>query len=232
MATRPETTRETGNAATSEAMRATSEASRRTLMCSSSRPQAPRGNRSSRAPLRQRWAVSREYRPFPSLPHKNLAQRWAELPLLKTALGLPRGGRILEIGCGRGVALAYFAAHLSPQSLVGVDIDPQALGQARRQLPESVALVLGDARELPFPDASFDLVVDFGTLFHIAHPERALGEISRVLAPQGQFVHETWLSQLISHPFELIKRRQLRPWQIDTLAVERHAGLWASQVRI
>jgi hypothetical protein len=45
-------------------------------------------------------------------------------------------------------------------------------------------------------------------------------------------VHETWLSQLISHPFELIKRRQLRPWQIDTLAVERHAGLWASLVRI
>ena len=66
--------------------------------------------------------MSREYRPFPSLPRKNLAQRWAELPLLKTALGLPRGGRILEIGCGRGVALAYFAAHLSPQSLVGVDI--------------------------------------------------------------------------------------------------------------
>jgi len=102
---------------------------------------------------------------------------------------------------------------------------------ARKESPDA-PYVRADMRELPFADASFDLVVDFGTLFHIAHPERALGEISRVLAPQGQFVHETWLSQLISHPFELIKRRQLRPWQIDTLAVERHAGLWASQVRI
>jgi SAM-dependent methyltransferase len=88
---------------------------------------------------------------------------------------------------------------------------------------------MGDVRALPFPDASFDLVVDFGTCYHVSRREQALREIARVLATGGRFVHETRLSQALSHPVR--SRGRFLPWEVvSELAAERHALLWASRV--
>ncbi len=73
-----------------------------------------------------------------------------------------------------------------------------------------VAVTLGDVREMPYPDNSFDLVIDFGTCYHIARPELALAEIARVLDGGGIFVHETPLSQLMAHPIRSWNRAL--PW--------------------
>jgi len=83
---------------------------------------------------------------------------------------------------------------------------------------------------MPFPDAAFDLVVDFGTCYHIARPETALAEISRVLTPGGLFVHETPLSQVLSHPVRSFGRRI--PWRLGP-SLERHrtALLWSARRR-
>jgi ubiquinone/menaquinone biosynthesis C-methylase UbiE len=83
---------------------------------------------------------------------------------------------------------------------------------------------------MPFPDAAFDLVVDFGTCYHIARPETALAEIARVLAPGGLFVHETPLSQVLSHPVRSFGRRI--PWRLGPW-FERHrtALLWSARRR-
>jgi len=177
----------------------------------------------------------RKYRRFPDRARKNLLQRWPELPAMTRTLRLPRHARLLEIGCGRGVALEYFEERLRPERLVGLDNDAGLLEEAAvgRSGTRTVELVHGDARALPFPDASFDLVIDFGTLFHIARAERAVAEIARVLAPGGLFVHETWLSQLVSHPLDLLRHRTPAPWR-DTqeLVVRRRAGLWTSRERV
>jgi SAM-dependent methyltransferase len=83
---------------------------------------------------------------------------------------------------------------------------------------------------MPFGDDAFDVVIDFGTLFHIARPEAAAGEISRVLAPGGLFIHETKLSQLLSHPVRS-RGRRLPSLARHGLRPRRSAVLWASRSR-
>src|SRR5437868_4451815 len=75
--------------------------------------------------------VEREYRPFPDVGRRNIMQELLEVPLLVRALGLPPGGRILEIGCGRGIALPPLSRLLAPRRLVGIDIDTALLAVAR-----------------------------------------------------------------------------------------------------
>ena len=176
---------------------------------------------------------SEEYRPFPDEEGRNSRQASLEVPLMIRALGLPVHGRVLEIGCGRGVALPVLARLLRPARLVGLDPEVAFLEEARLRLTEAAIaaeLVPGDVRRMPFPDAAFDLVVDFGTCYHIARPETALAEIARVLAPGGLFVHETPLSQVLSHPVRSFGRRI--PWRLGP-SFERHrtALLWSARRR-
>jgi ubiquinone/menaquinone biosynthesis C-methylase UbiE len=83
---------------------------------------------------------------------------------------------------------------------------------------------------MPFDDESFDLVIDFGTCYHITQPERALREIARVLSVGGIFVYETPVNQLLSHPIRSFGRRL--PWQAaPELVPQRNAVLWASRLK-
>jgi ubiquinone/menaquinone biosynthesis C-methylase UbiE len=175
-----------------------------------------------------------EYRAFPDVQRRNFMQERLELPLLITLLGLPRGGRILEVGCGRGVAVPVIAKALAPRVLIGLDVDPDLLTEAARRARErgvAAAFRQGDVRALPFPTASFDMVVDFGTCYHIRAPERALREIARVLKPGGLFVYETPTSQLLSHP---IRTRGGRlPWSaVPELKVWRDRVLWKARRKL
>jgi ubiquinone/menaquinone biosynthesis C-methylase UbiE len=180
--------------------------------------------RTAAAPLEQ------EYQPFPNESRRNWTQQRFEIPAMIKALGLPRGGRVLEIGCGCGVALPVFARLLSPVRLVGLDLDAALLSVAGSRLGETrtvAELIPGDVRSLPFPAASFDLVIDFGTCFHIGHAGRALRQIARVLAPGGVFACETKLSQLLSHPVRSWGRRNPVS-SASLLKPLRHALLWRS----
>ena len=176
---------------------------------------------------------SEEYQPFPNEGNRNWRQEHLELPAMLRALGLPRRGRVMEVGCGRGIALPVLARYLVPDCLVGIDIDATLLSIARKNLqasPMHVDFVLADIRALPFPDSSFDLLIDFGTCFHVAYPDQALREIERVLARGGLLATETKLSQLLSHPFRA--RGRLLPWgAAPLLTPHRHALLWESRRR-
>ena len=171
-----------------------------------------------------------EYRPFPNEEGRNSRQESLEIPLMIGALGLPRDVRVLEIGCGRGVALPVLARRLRPSRLVGLDFDDGLLAVARERVIASgiaAELVHADVRDMPLESASFDLVVDFGTCYHIARPAAALAEIARVLARGGLFVEETPLSQMLSHPVRARGRRV--PWPSEPhLNLERRAVLWSS----
>jgi SAM-dependent methyltransferase len=96
--------------------------------------------------------------------------------------------RVLDIGCGIGQSLLLLSA-FGGASGVGMDVWEQALVTGRtfqqKHLPHaSVNFVLGRAESLPFPNASFDVV-----LFRLALPyadnAQALTEVARVLAPKG-----------------------------------------------
>ena len=102
---------------------------------------------------------------------------------------LPPGpGRLLDHGCGGGRFFALFAE--LGWSVVGVDASRDQLRFARsRAEAVGAELVLADATELPFGDASFDAVVQVLVSTDIEPFERLAGEAARVLRPGGVFVH-------------------------------------------
>lgn len=173
------------------------------------------------------------YEAFPDIQRRNALQSCLEVPAFVRALRLPKHAAILEIGCGRGVALPVLHRLLRPARLVDLDIEPGFLCEAEARVAAAgtrVELVEGDARALPFPTASFDVVIDFGTCYHIAGAELAVREIARVLATGGVFATETKAAQLLSHPVRT-RGRRLPLAATPELVPRRHAVLWASYVR-
>ena len=94
------------------------------------------------------------------------------------------GKRLLELGCGSGSLLEAYAPG---NRVTAMDIDTSALDACRQRL--GVETVWGDfATELPFADASVDVVVAGETVEHMPYPPVFLGEVRRVLAAGGLFV--------------------------------------------
>lgn len=89
--------------------------------------------------------------------------------------------RVLDAGCGTGVFLAALLDRISARTAAGVDIDPRALAIAETYLPQAEFRTASVA-ELPFEDASFDLIVLNDVLQHVQEDEvtRALTELRRV----------------------------------------------------
>ena len=104
---------------------------------------------------------------------------WA---LLRRA-GLPPSPHILDAGCGTGRNLAEFA-HLG--KAVGVDFSDDAVAFCRRRGLDDVRMA--PVEELPFEDASFDLIFATDVIEHLDDDRRALAELRRVAAPGARLV--------------------------------------------
>lgn len=99
------------------------------------------------------------------------------------------GKELLEIGLGLGADGARFARHGAVYT--GVDVTREAVRATRehfRTFGLASRLLVGDAENLPFPDASFDAVYSHGALHHTPRPDRAFGEVLRVLRPGGNAI--------------------------------------------
>jgi SAM-dependent methyltransferase len=176
-----------------------------------------------------------EYRPFDNVHARNGLQALVEIPLMIRTLRLPRGVRMLEIGCGRGVALPVLYDRLEPSELVGLDLDASLLAEAQARVWRTgteATLVEADVRDLPFESGRFDLVIDFGTCYHASDTvdgrRAALREVSRVLRGGGLFVHETPAAQRLAHPVRSLGRAL--PWRdVPELSLERSAVLWGAR---
>jgi ubiquinone/menaquinone biosynthesis C-methylase UbiE len=96
---------------------------------------------------------------------------------------------VLEVGCGSGIAVQLFAeagAHVT-----AVDLTPWAVETTRARLDAfglSGTVLEADAEQLPFADASFDLVFSWGVIHHTSDMDRALGELVRVCRAAGEVV--------------------------------------------
>ena len=108
-------------------------------------------------------------------------------------LALQPGTRLLDVACGNG-NLAVVAARVGATA-TGVDIAPNLLEEGReRAKVEGLTIQFdeGDAEQLPYPDANFDVVVSmFGAMF-APRPELAAVELVRVCRPGGRIAMANW----------------------------------------
>ncbi len=103
-------------------------------------------------------------------------------------LDVPRGARVLEVGCGTGHLLAdLLAREECAFEVVGLDLSADMLVRARERAG-AAALVRGDGERLPFAAASFDALVLKGCLHHLRDHAGFLTEARRVLRPGGRVV--------------------------------------------
>ena len=104
--------------------------------------------------------------------------------------GLPvAGARVLEIGSGRGGGARYVARYHAPASVIGLDYSPATVRRARLLNADAPNLTFetGDAERLPFPDASFDIVLNIESSHCYADVPAFAREAARVLKPGGWF---------------------------------------------
>jgi ubiquinone/menaquinone biosynthesis C-methylase UbiE len=121
---------------------------------------------------------------FAQKTDENVAARFA------SALGDAGQGNLLDVACGPGVVTAALAPHA--KSIVAFDATQEMLEKARARCAKaglaSVSFRQGNAEALPFGDDEFDGVVTRLAVHHFAEPQRAFGEMFRVLRPGGTAV--------------------------------------------
>ncbi|WP_222193068.1 class I SAM-dependent methyltransferase [Modestobacter italicus] len=97
-------------------------------------------------------------------------------------LDVQPGDAVLDAACGTGRALPVLRDATGPAgALVGLDLTPEMLGEARRRGRDRLAgLVQADVTALPFPPATFDVVFASGLVSHLPDPAAGLQELARV----------------------------------------------------
>jgi arsenite methyltransferase len=104
---------------------------------------------------------------------------------------LEHGERVLDLGCGAGTDTLVAAQMVGPEGRVtGIDMTPEMLVKARAAAgalgAANVELVEAEAERLPFPDASFDVVISNGVIDLIPDKDAVFAELERVLRPGGR----------------------------------------------
>lgn len=103
------------------------------------------------------------------------------------------GEKVLDVGCGSGSLLIEAKTRYPNSDIVGIDPDKKVLRLAERKLEQAgvkARLVQGFAQELPFPSASFDLVISTLIFHHLSSSVKiaTTREIYRVLKENGKFL--------------------------------------------
>jgi ubiquinone/menaquinone biosynthesis C-methylase UbiE len=161
---------------------------------------------------------------------------WVEAPhpfitraRLREILVPQAGERLLEIGPGTGYYALPVAEWLAPGGTLDVlDVQQEMLDHTLRRATEdgidNITPTLGDARELPFPDDSFDGAYLVTVLGEIPDQDAALRELGRVVRPGGRIV----VGELFGDPHMVTHSALVGRAEAVGLRVERKLGgaLW------
>jgi ubiquinone/menaquinone biosynthesis C-methylase UbiE len=137
---------------------------------------------------------------------------------------------VLDAGCGQGKALHALTERFHPERLIGLDVEPEAMEDARAEAARhglKAELVQADCAATGLPGGSVDLVFCHQTLHHLARQEETLKEFHRVLKPGGvlllaestrAYIHSWVIRLLFRHPMHVQRTAE------GYLALVREAG--------
>ncbi len=131
---------------------------------------------------------------------------------------------VLDVGAGTGFLTE--AASRKARKVIALDFSESMIAEARTKLAgKNVEFRIGSAEEIPLPDGSVDAVIGNMVLHHCQSPEKAVKEMTRVLAPRGRLV----LSDLQEHNYESLRREHADLWMGFKMSyvgvIMRNAGL-------
>jgi ubiquinone/menaquinone biosynthesis C-methylase UbiE len=136
--------------------------------------------------------------------------------MLDTAYAGRTDLRVLDAGCGTGGNAIFLRRY---GAVVGMDLAPDAIEFGRERI--GGGLVRGSVLELPFADASFDLVTSFDVLYHRGVPDEvtALREVARVVRPGGRLLIRLPAYEFLrsKHDRAVHTRRRYTAGQVNTL---------------
>jgi fatty-acid O-methyltransferase len=148
------------------------------------------------------------------------------------------GKKVLEVGCGHGGGASYIKRYLGPASYTGLDLNPSGIAfcKKRHTLP-GLDFVQGDAQDLPFPDQSFDAVVNVESANYYPDQARFFNEVARVLRPGGDFLYtdcqpaagvEVWEATLANAPLHKLSQRDINA---ETMrGMEQYSQHWLDTI--
>jgi SAM-dependent methyltransferase len=146
-----------------------------------------------------------------------IAQRMAD------HYGLKAGMRVLDVGCGKGFLLYELTQVVPGLEVCGLDISTYAIENAKPEVKPF--LQAGHAQSLPFPDASFDLVISINTLHNLYCYEldSALREMQRVTKKHAYLVVESYRNE--------VEKANLLYWQLtcETFCTPAEWEWWFKQ---
>jgi SAM-dependent methyltransferase len=127
------------------------------------------------------------------------------------------GKKVLEVSCGHGGGASYLMRTLDPASYTGLDLNTVGIEfcRKRHKLP-GLDFVQGNAESLPFPDQSFDAVLNVEAAVNYQDVPRFFAEVHRVLRPGGHFLYAdiryadgiaAWEADLANAPMRLISEQ-------------------------
>jgi ubiquinone/menaquinone biosynthesis C-methylase UbiE len=131
--------------------------------------------------------IARAYSAKRKNPNESPWNNYLEIPAMRRLLEpLVSAAEALDLGCGTGL-LTQELQSLGVRSVVGIDQSEEMIRIAKKDNPD-LTFSVGPSDRLPFKDQSFDLVASSLMLHYLKDFGPTLGEIARVLRPQGSFV--------------------------------------------
>lgn len=114
--------------------------------------------------------------------------------------------RVLDVGSGAGLYYPVLKRHWSDIQYHGLDLSAGMLSKHPAKKSDSDAVTLADAQHLPYPDATFDLIMANHMLYHVPDVQRATEEFRRVLKPDGVLMVATNSQQSMPELQVLMRR--------------------------
>jgi ubiquinone/menaquinone biosynthesis C-methylase UbiE len=127
--------------------------------------------------------------------------------------------KVLEVGSGRGGGCSYLARYLKPKAIIGIDFSSNQVDMCNRLHSQpNLSFRIGDAMKIPFPNQSFDAVINVESSHCYQSLKDFISEVKRVLRPGGLF---SWTDILWKHGIDAISQyfresglRVIREWDI------------------